>query len=83
MEININKKTRFSVGDTVYFSDTRSENILSGKIEEIKCFFSTKRPNECRCIYDIRLSNGSIYVMFEDLVYKTEYEARIALGNKK
>ena len=46
MEININKKTRFSVGDTVYFSDTRDENILSGKIKEITFIFSTKHPNE-------------------------------------
>lgn len=86
MEFNIKQKTRFDVGDVVYVYDTyrKNEKILKGTVTDIvlTCHGDTSRPNNY--FYFVLCDGDHIPgPYYEEYVFKTEYEAKIAVGNRK
>lgn len=75
MEINIQLKTRFEVGDIVYYIAGR--NIVKSKISAIQFFGYVSRLKNVSYLY---IMENDVHV-HEKSIYKTEYEAKIALGN--
>lgn len=80
MEINIQVKTRFEVGDIVYWLKDTTKEIFKCKIFDIVVFYQAKASIKTWYIYDLE-SNGKIISVYEEQLFKTEYEAKIALGN--
>lgn len=85
MEINIQVKTRFDIGDTVYYVDVVNKKIIKGVIVDISVRHNVKKPvaiDNTYFTYFIKTDSGNLIGTFgEKFVYKTEYEAKIALGN--
>lgn len=75
MEINIQFKTRFEVGDTVYYIAGR--DIVKSKISDIQFWGYVNKLKDISYLY---IMENDVHV-HEKSIYKTEYEAKIALGN--
>lgn len=80
MEINIQVKTRFEVGDIVYWLKDTTKEIFKCKIIDIVAFYHAKASIKSWYMYDLE-SDGKIISAYEEQLFKTEYEAKIALGN--
>ena len=80
MEINIQLKTRFEVGDIVYWLKDTTKEIFKCKITDIVGIYHTKASIKSWYVYDLE-SGGKIISAYEEQLFKTEYEAKIALGN--
>lgn len=80
MEINIQVKTRFEVGDIVYCLKDSTKEIFKCKIIDIVAFYHAKASIKSWYMYDLE-SDGKIISVYEEQLFKTEYEAKIALGN--
>ena len=85
MEINIKQITKFDIGDTVYYVDIFNKKIIKGVIVDISLQHNVKKPvamDNTYFTYFIQTDSGNIIGTFgEKFVYKTEYEAKIALAN--
>ena len=80
MEINIQVKTRFEVGDIVYLLKDTTKEIFKCKIFDIVALYHADASIKSWYIYDLE-SDGKIISAYEEQLFKTEYEAKIALGN--
>lgn len=80
MEINIQVKTRFEVGDTVYWLKDITKEIFKCKIIDIVVVYQAKASIKSWYTYGLEC-DGKLRSVYEEQLFKTEYEAKIALGN--
>ena len=80
MEINIQVKTRFEVGDIVYWLKDTTKKIFKCKIIDIVVTYHAQATIKTWYVYNLEFE-GKIISVYEGQLFKTEYEAKIALGN--
>ena len=83
MEFNVKQQTKFDVGDIVYIIDFYDKKVLKGIISDIVlyCHANASKGNEY--LYYVMNNNKNLSCpYFEDQVFESEYDAKIALGKK-
>lgn len=75
MEINIQIKTRFEVGDIVYWLKDTTNEIFKCKIIDILAIYHAKASIKSWYVYDLEY-DGKIISVYEEQLFKTESECK-------
>lgn len=79
MEVNINLKSKYNIGDKVYFIWPGDNfNVIKAVVIGIKpCYGDNNNNDTFTFAYTLSYDNGKIYGRYEDDLFKTEIEAKL------